>query len=167
MPCPPSAPCAIGICRVGASLNDGRSQRIEIRCDSATVGCVSVANGRVGMGRKHRAIAGVGTTAKDVRERVVNEDGLTTAEYAVGTVAVAGLGGVLIQLLTSELDGDQISGFGGVHRCCFELDLTIHPPVPCTRTAMPLLRPSTVASSYDSHELLITTLSVLSIHHQR
>ena len=29
------------------------------------------------------------------------EDGLSTAEYAVGTVAAAGLGGVLIKLLTS------------------------------------------------------------------
>lgn len=31
-----------------------------------------------------------------------DERGLSTAEYAVGTVAVAGLGGVLIKLLTSE-----------------------------------------------------------------
>jgi len=30
------------------------------------------------------------------------DDGLTTAEYAVGTVAVAGLGGVFIKLLTSD-----------------------------------------------------------------
>ena len=35
--------------------------------------------------------------------RVVSEeDGLSTAEYAVGTVAVAGLGGVLVKLLTSD-----------------------------------------------------------------
>lgn len=31
-----------------------------------------------------------------------NDDGLSTAEYAVGTVAAAGLGGVLIKLLTSD-----------------------------------------------------------------
>ncbi|MBR94589.1 MAG: DUF4244 domain-containing protein [Micrococcales bacterium] len=43
-----------------------------------------------------------------MRERVGNEDGLTTAEYAVGTVAVAGLGGVLIKLLTSEAVRDLI-----------------------------------------------------------
>ncbi|MCH9678086.1 MAG: DUF4244 domain-containing protein [Actinomycetia bacterium] len=60
------------------------------------------------MGRKHQAFAGVGTTAKDVRERALSEDGLTTAEYAVGTVAVAGLGGVLIKLLTSEAVRDLI-----------------------------------------------------------
>lgn len=30
------------------------------------------------------------------------EDGLSTAEYAVGTVAVVGLGGLLIKLLTSD-----------------------------------------------------------------
>lgn len=33
---------------------------------------------------------------------VSEEDGLSTAEYAVGTVAVAGLGGVLVKLLTSD-----------------------------------------------------------------
>ena len=31
-----------------------------------------------------------------------DDTGLTTAEYAVGTVAVAGLGGVLLKLLTSD-----------------------------------------------------------------
>ncbi|CAB4626891.1 unannotated protein [freshwater metagenome] len=30
-----------------------------------------------------------------------NDRGMTTAEYAVGTVAAAGIGGVLIKLLTS------------------------------------------------------------------
>ena len=34
--------------------------------------------------------------------RVMSRDeGLSTAEYAVGTVAAAGLGGILIKLLTS------------------------------------------------------------------
>lgn len=37
-----------------------------------------------------------------LRRRVATEQGLTTAEYAVGTVAAAGLGGVLIKLLTSD-----------------------------------------------------------------
>jgi hypothetical protein len=31
----------------------------------------------------------------------LNDKGMTTAEYAVGTVAAAGLGGVLIKLLMS------------------------------------------------------------------
>lgn len=31
-----------------------------------------------------------------------NDDGMTTAEYAVGTVAAAGLGGILIKLLSSD-----------------------------------------------------------------
>lgn len=31
-----------------------------------------------------------------------DDTGLTTAEYAVGTVAVAGLGGVLLKILTSD-----------------------------------------------------------------
>ncbi|MHB1065914.1 MAG: DUF4244 domain-containing protein [Candidatus Nanopelagicales bacterium] len=39
-----------------------------------------------------------------------NDDGLSTAEYAVGTVAVAGLGGLLIKLLTSPEVRDLIWG---------------------------------------------------------
>jgi len=38
------------------------------------------------------------------------EEGLSTAEYAVGTVAAAGLGGVLIKLLTSPEVRDLIWG---------------------------------------------------------
>lgn len=46
---------------------------------------------------------------KDSIDRLVKEEeGLTTAEYAVGTVAVAGLGGVLIKLLTSDWAMDII-----------------------------------------------------------
>lgn len=37
-----------------------------------------------------------------LRARLLDDAGLTTAEYAVGTVAAAGLGGVLIKLLTSD-----------------------------------------------------------------
>ena len=37
-----------------------------------------------------------------LRSRFLDDTGLTTAEYAVGTVAAAGLGGVLIKLLTSD-----------------------------------------------------------------
>ena len=32
---------------------------------------------------------------------LTDEDGMTTAEYAVGTVAAAGLGGLLLKMLTS------------------------------------------------------------------
>ena len=39
---------------------------------------------------------------------VKEEDGLSTAKYAVGTVAAAGLGGVLIKLLTSTEVRDLI-----------------------------------------------------------
>ncbi|MFN8125016.1 MAG: DUF4244 domain-containing protein [Candidatus Nanopelagicales bacterium] len=40
---------------------------------------------------------------KQIVQRVAREEaGLSTAEYAVGTVAAAGLGGVLIKLLTSD-----------------------------------------------------------------
>ena len=39
----------------------------------------------------------------DLVVRMRDEDqGMSTAEYAVGTVAVAGLGGLLIKLLSSE-----------------------------------------------------------------
>ena len=47
-------------------------------------------------------------TATGVLGRLKDDQGLTTAEYAVGTVAVAGLGGVLIKLLTSEAVRDLI-----------------------------------------------------------
>ncbi len=40
--------------------------------------------------------------------RMKKDDGLSTAEYAVGTVAAAGLGGVLIKLLTSDEVRDLI-----------------------------------------------------------
>lgn len=41
-------------------------------------------------------------------EKLKKDDGLSTAEYAVGTVAAAGLGGVLIKLLTSPEVRDLI-----------------------------------------------------------
>lgn len=55
-------------------------------------------------------------------DRLKDDAGLTTAEYAVGTVAVAGLGGVMIKLLSSDavrdliwklLQGALTSMFGG------------------------------------------------------
>jgi len=49
-----------------------------------------------------------GTTIEGIRDYLARDEGLTTAEYAVGTVAVAGLGGVLIKLLTSEAVRDLI-----------------------------------------------------------
>ena len=43
------------------------------------------------------------TKVTAVLRRAHNDDrGMTTAEYAVGTVAAAGLGGVLIKLLASD-----------------------------------------------------------------
>jgi hypothetical protein len=47
-------------------------------------------------------------TSQQLRDRIRDDEGLTTAEYAVGTVAVAGLGGVLLKLLTSDLVRDLI-----------------------------------------------------------
>ncbi|HVQ87308.1 MAG TPA: DUF4244 domain-containing protein [Actinomycetes bacterium] len=37
-----------------------------------------------------------------IREIARRDDGMTTAEYAVGTVAACGFGGVLLELLTSD-----------------------------------------------------------------
>jgi hypothetical protein len=39
---------------------------------------------------------------------ITNEEGMTTAEYAVGTVAAAGLGGLLLKMLTSPEVQDLI-----------------------------------------------------------
>jgi hypothetical protein len=40
--------------------------------------------------------------------RLRSEAGMTTAEYAVGTCAAAGLGGILIKILTSSFFYDLI-----------------------------------------------------------
>jgi hypothetical protein len=37
-----------------------------------------------------------------VQKRALDESGMTTAEYAVGTVATCGAGGLLFKLLTSD-----------------------------------------------------------------
>lgn len=37
-----------------------------------------------------------------VQQRALDEGGMTTAEYAVGTVATCGAGGLLFKLLTSD-----------------------------------------------------------------
>jgi hypothetical protein len=42
-----------------------------------------------------------------VLRKLKRDDGMTTAEYAVGTVAAAGFGGVLVKLLMS----DEVRGF--------------------------------------------------------
>jgi len=42
------------------------------------------------------------------KELLANDAGMTTAEYAVGPVAAAGLGGILIKLLTSPEVQDLI-----------------------------------------------------------
>ena len=44
-----------------------------------------------------------------------DERGLSTAEYAVGTVAVAGLGGILIKLLTSDAGAMGFIELGAGH----------------------------------------------------
>ena len=38
---------------------------------------------------------------EDVVQRLSAEDGMSTAEYAIGTVAACGFGGVLVKLLSS------------------------------------------------------------------
>lgn len=48
------------------------------------------------------------STGRGLMRRLRDDIGLTTAEYAVGTVAVAGLGGLLIKLLTSDAARDLI-----------------------------------------------------------
>lgn len=49
-----------------------------------------------------------GKPMRTLMARMKKDDGLSTAEYAVGTVAAAGLGGVLIKLLTSAEVRDLI-----------------------------------------------------------
>lgn len=44
-----------------------------------------------------------------VMERVMTDDGMSTAEYAVGTVAAVGFGGLLLKLLTSPEVADLLA----------------------------------------------------------
>jgi hypothetical protein len=44
-----------------------------------------------------------------VMERVMIDDGMSTAEYAVGTVAAVGFGGLLLKLLTSPEVADLLA----------------------------------------------------------
>lgn len=43
-----------------------------------------------------------GHMTKKMRRRLTGDDGMTTAEYAVGTVAACGFAGTLLQLLGSD-----------------------------------------------------------------
>ena len=43
-----------------------------------------------------------GHMIKRMRRRLAGDDGMTTAEYAVGTVAACGFAGTLLQLLGSD-----------------------------------------------------------------
>ena len=45
---------------------------------------------------------------KHLKMLIRNDAGLTTAEYAVGTCAAAGLGGLLFKILTSSQIADLI-----------------------------------------------------------
>lgn len=51
----------------------------------------------------NRIAAAIASRAAD------GEAGMTTAEYAVGTVAAAGCGGILVEVLTSESMIDRIT----------------------------------------------------------
>lgn len=56
-----------------------------------------------------RAGADLGETMKQELTRISSDDaGMSTAEYAVGTVAAAGFGGLLIKLLSSPEAQDLI-----------------------------------------------------------
>ena len=48
-----------------------------------------------------RVIRNEGQVNLRINQTITNEEGMTTAEYAVGTVAAAGLGGLLLKMLTS------------------------------------------------------------------
>ncbi len=48
-----------------------------------------------------------------VQQRALDESGMTTAEYAVGTVATCGAGGLLFKLLTSDSFMDLLRSIFG------------------------------------------------------
>jgi hypothetical protein len=49
-----------------------------------------------------RNIRNEGQVNLRIKNTLKNEEGMTTAEYAVGTVAAAGLGGLLLKMLTKH-----------------------------------------------------------------
>ncbi len=49
-----------------------------------------------------RTLSTRSTRAAEIRQRVRSDTGAATAEYAIVSVAAAGLGGILIKLLTSD-----------------------------------------------------------------
>lgn len=55
-----------------------------------------------------RIIRNEGQVNLRIHQAITNEEGMTTAEYAVGTVAAAGLGGLLLKMLTSPEVQDLI-----------------------------------------------------------
>lgn len=55
-----------------------------------------------------RSRAGIAVVLRTGRVLGRRDEGMSTAEYAVGTVAAAGLGGLLIKLLTSPEVRDLI-----------------------------------------------------------
>ena len=55
-----------------------------------------------------RTIRNEGQVKLRIHQTITNEEGMTTAEYAVGTVAAAGLGGLLLKMLTSPEVQDLI-----------------------------------------------------------
>ena len=55
-----------------------------------------------------RIIRNEGQVNLRINQEITNEEGMTTAEYAVGTVAAAGLGGLLLKMLTSPEVQDLI-----------------------------------------------------------
>jgi hypothetical protein len=55
-----------------------------------------------------RIIRNEGQVKLRIHQTITNDDGMTTAEYAVGTVAAAGLGGLLLKMLTSPEVQDLI-----------------------------------------------------------
>jgi len=55
-----------------------------------------------------RIIRNEGQVNLRINQEITNEECMTTAEYAVGTVAAAGLGGFLLKMLTSPEVQDLI-----------------------------------------------------------
>ena len=54
----------------------------------------------IGSRSRHRRLAGTGVAAG--WRSATSDAGMTTAEYAVGTIAACGFGGILYKVLTSD-----------------------------------------------------------------
>ena len=86
--------------------------------DTRSLPATEIRSFRSDVGEEHMSTT-THSRSRALAVRLRDDAGLTTAEYAVGTIAAAGLGGLLLKLLTSPQVRDLLwslisSAFGSI-----------------------------------------------------